>query len=377
MQSRGHEVEVLTGFPNYPGGKLYDGYTMRPWSRDQVGGVPVNRVALFPSHSQLGLARSFHYLSFAAAAGSVGPWLIKSPHIVYVYNLITLMPVARLLRKLYGAKVVLDIQDLWPQSVASSGMLNNGSALKLLRRWSDNGYSAADHLFVISPGFRREMTQRGVPEDRIDLIYNWSDEAAPVASQSENNGYASNSQFRLLFAGTMGIMQRLDVVIDAARTLQQVAPDVKFDLLGSGVDQERLMKAAKGLPNVEFLPRCAPSEVGPLLASADALLVHLKSDPLFEITIPSKIAAYMYAGKPIVCGVRGDAAALVAESGAGCNFEPDDAADLCRAVLKLRALPREELRSMGASGRRYYDRNLSLKSGTDRMEAAFSRLVAN
>jgi colanic acid biosynthesis glycosyl transferase WcaI len=85
----------------------------------------------------------------------------------------------------------------------------------------------------------------------------------------------------------------------------------------------------------------------------------------------------MYAGKPIVCGVRGDAAALVAESGAGCNFEPDDAADLCRAVLKLRALPREELRSMGASGRRYYDRNLSLKSGTDRMEAAFSRLVAN
>jgi glycosyltransferase involved in cell wall biosynthesis len=114
-----------------------------------------------------------------------------------------------------------------------------------------------------------------------------------------------------------------------------------------------------------------------MLASADALLVHLKSDPLFEMTIPSKIAAYLYAGKPIVCGVPGDAAALVAEAGAGCTFRPEDPADLCRAVLELRALPREILRDMGARGRRYYDRNLSLKTGLDRMEAAFSRLLAN
>ncbi|MGH7575027.1 MAG: glycosyltransferase family 4 protein [Longimicrobiales bacterium] len=378
LKARGHDVEVLTGFPNYPGGRIYDGYSIRPWTRQMVEGVPVTRVAHYPSHDRSGTQRALNYLSFGVAAAALGPWLMQKPDLIYVYNLITLVPAAALLRRLTGAKVVLDVQDLWPQSVESSGMLRSSAGLRVLRRWSDASYSSPDQLFVLSPGLKRHLVERGMPAERVEVIYNWSPEnPRPKEAALRAREVGTREGFQVLFAGTMGILQGLDIVVDSARLLLEQAPDVRFTLLGSGVDCERLMQAADGLPNIEFLPRCPPSEVGRILASAEALLVHLKHDPLSEITIPSKLQAYMFAGKPILCGVRGDAAALVAEGSAGINFRPEDAADLCRAVLQLRALPPTRLREMGIEGRRFYEENLSLSRGVDRMEAAFSRLTAS
>lgn len=373
LETRGHEVEVLTGFPNYPGGEIYDGYRLRWRQEENLAGIRVTRIPLYPSHNKNGLLRALNYLSFGGASATLGPWLKRRPDVVWVYNLITLLPAAALFRAVWGSRVVLEVQDLWPQSVQSSGMMSSPTALKILEDWCKVSYRLPDHLLVQTPGFKEYLAGQGVPSDQIDVVYNW----APETGRMPPRPRAPGAPFRVLFAGTMGVMQALDVVVGAAQRLKDKAPDVRFSLLGSGVDEARLRSMAEGLPNVEFLPRCSAADVGGHLAAADALLVHLKTDPVFRITIPSKVQAYLYAGKPILCGVEGDAAELVNRAGAGLSFRPEDPDDLARAVLELRRLPVRELENIGKSGERFYGEVLSQREGVDRIEAVFRRVAGD
>jgi colanic acid biosynthesis glycosyl transferase WcaI len=378
LRDRGHEVEALTGFPNYPGGILYPGYRVYPWQRETLDGIRVHRTALFPSHDRSGLRRTLNYASFAAGAALAGPWLVRAPQVIYVYNLITLMPAARAIRRLRGGKIVLDVQDLWPESVAVSGMMRNRALLRLLDGWCRAEYRRAERLTVLSPGFKRRLAARGVSESRIDLIYNWCDEDAIAPGRTDEElakrlGFAG--RFNVVFAGTMGAAQSLGVVVEAARRLESRAPDILFTLVGGGTEVERLKKASAGLRNVQFLPRRPVSEIGAVLASADAMLVHLKNDPLFEITIPSKIQAYMHIGKPILCGVKGDAADVIHEANAGIAFQSDDPDALAEAVLSMRNLGPAQRRRMGTDGRAYYRANMAFSIGVRRLEQAFQRAV--
>ncbi len=379
LRDCGHEVEVLTGFPNYPGGKLYPGYRVRPWSRETMDGIRVNRVALYPSHDSNSMGRILNYLSFGATSALVGPWLVRKPDVIHVFNLVTLDVASGLLRLLKGCRTVLDVQDLWPESVAGTGMMNSRLLLGVLNRWCRAAYRHADRIIALSPGFKQHLATRGVPEDRIEVIYNWCDEASLVLPEPDPGvarelGFAG--RFNIVFAGTMGLVQALNPVIEAARRLHNRAPDVLFTFIGGGVEVERLKRSASDLPNVQFFPRRPLSEVGEVLSNADALLVHLKADPLFEITIPSKIQAYLFAGKPILCGVKGDAADLLCRAGAGLSFTPEDADALAEAVLTLRGLGADELRLLGDNGRAFYREHLAMEEGVRRMEAVFASVVA-
>ena len=216
LSERGHEVEVLTGFPNYPEGRLYPGYRVRPWQREVMDGIRVNRVALYPSHDRSGLRRICNYLSFGASATVLGPWLVRKPDIVYVYNLVTLGFAARLLRIFRGAKIVLDVQDLWPESVASSGMMRRRAASKSP---PVDGVGLNTHTLITSLfcrlGFKENLVARGICETKIDVIYNWCDEKGmvvpdPDARVAQKLGFAG--RFNVVFAGSMGVMQALDVV---------------------------------------------------------------------------------------------------------------------------------------------------------------------
>jgi hypothetical protein len=153
LAARGHSVAVLTGFPNYPGGKVYPGYRVRPYQQEIVEGIRVHRVALYPSHDELPFRRSLNYLSFSLMALLIGPWVVGSHDVIYVYNLVTLGPVAFLLRFLFGSKVVMDIQDLWPESIANSQMLRSKAVLDALNRMCRWVYRRADSL-TVSPGLQ-------------------------------------------------------------------------------------------------------------------------------------------------------------------------------------------------------------------------------
>jgi len=378
---QGFEVEVVTGFPNYPGGKIYPGYRIKLLQRELIDGVQITRVPLYPNHDQSAIKRVLNYVSFAASSLLYGLFMAKRADVIYAYHPpLTVGITASLVRLIRRIPVVYDIQDMWPDTLRATGMINNLRALKTVELVCQWVYRRVDHIVVLSPGFKHLLLQGGVPEAKVEVIYNWADEAALVTPQgSLPKDFPGPENFRILFAGNMGKAQALDAVLDAAAVLQARKSRVCFVLLGGGVDVERLKRRAldQQLCNVIFMPPVPMSKVGTLLNAADALIVHLRKDPLFEITIPSKTQAYMAVGKPLLMAVNGDAADLVVHSGCGVVADSEDVEALVTAVEKLSGLTADELRDMGMKAQAYYQKHLALKVGVARFADAFKRLSTN
>jgi len=377
LAARGHQIEVLTGFPNYPGGRIYPGYRVSVRRREMMDGIPVTRVALYPSHDRSGLRRALNYLSFAGTAATIGAASVAGADVVYAYHPpATIALPAMALKALRGMPFVLDVQDLWPDTLAATGMVRSRLAMKTAGWFCAAAYRSAARIVVQSPGFRQALVDRGVPDTKITVIYNWCRQAtladprpgAPVLREAGIEG-----RFNVVFAGTMGPAQALDSVLAGAGIVAAMEPRVQFILAGTGVDRGALeARAARmALPNVRFLPYRPPNEIAPLLAAADVLLVHLRDEALFSITIPSKTQDYLAAGRPVLMAAKGDAARLIQEAGAGICVEPQDPSALAAAVCGLSRMAPAALAEMGARGRAYYQRNLSLAAGVDRFEDLF------
>jgi lipopolysaccharide/colanic/teichoic acid biosynthesis glycosyltransferase len=381
LASHGHIVEVLTGFPNYPGGKLYPGYRVRPWKIEWMDDIRVCRVALYPSHDRSAVGRILNYLSFAAASAILGPVLVHRPDVIYVYHPPgTIGLPALLLRRWFSAPIVYDVQDLWPDTIASTGMLSNRLAIKLLDGLCRFVYRHADRVVVLSPGFRKILIERGVSASKIDVIYNWCNDSAVNESSMEARRtppvpIGAIGDFVVLFAGTLGLAQALDAVLEAAALCRSRVPQARFVFIGGGVDSGRLERRAHEmqLDNVRFLPRQAMAAMGSILTAADVLLVHLKDDPLFRVTIPSKTQAYLAAGRPILMAVPGDAAELLERSGAGLVCEPENPASIAEGVRLLFEAGQARLRAMGRAGRDFYERELMLEAAVDKFNVIFGQ----
>lgn len=373
LEARGHEVEVLTGFPNYPGGTVYDGYRVRAMQREVMDGIRVTRGALYPSHDQSALRRILNYCSFAASTTLLALSL-KRPDVVYVYTPpMTAAAGAVALRLLRRVPFVVDVQDLWPDTLAATGMVRHSWMMAAVGAWTNFVFRRAAHVVVLSPGFKRTLEARGV-ETPITVIPNWAPHEIVEQAKAlpAPLSVPHPAVFNVLFAGNMGHAQALGIVIEAAKQLRDLAPDVRFTLIGGGVERSALHAAstAAELETVIFLEPRHPKDMGPVFAEAAALLVHLRDDPLFAITIPSKIQAYLVVGKPILMGVRGDAAVIVEDAGAGLVFEPENANALVDAVLKLRAMSAEARDAMGCAGTAYYRDRMSFQAGVAAMEKA-------
>jgi glycosyltransferase involved in cell wall biosynthesis len=377
---QGFDVSVVTGFPNYPNGRLYPGYRLRPLLRQRADGVRIYRVPLFPSHDRSMVRRALNYASFAASALIAGLFVAPRVDVIYIYHPpLSVGVTGALLALVTRRPFIYDVQDIWPDTLRATGLISNERLLALIAAMCRWVYRKAALIAVLSPGFKRLLVARGVPEAKIEVVLNWADESSlDSATAALPNSFPSSNQFRILFAGNMGAAQALDTVLEAGRVLQERGSRVAFIMLGSGVDLDRLRSRAEALAlrNVTFLPPVPMRDVGAYLAAADALLVHLRDDPLFEITIPSKIQAYMAAGRPLLLAVRGDAAALVEESGGGITVAPEDPQALAAAADSLAALPKERLAQMGQRARAFYEANLSIERGVARFSRMFQRVVA-
>ena len=376
LQRSGHEVSVLTGFPNYPGGKVYPPYQIRLWQRDVMDGISILRVPLYPSHDRSAFRRILNYCSFALAA-AVGIFTLPRPDVVYAYSPPpTTAMGAVLLLAFRRVPFVLDVQDMWPDTLDATGMVRHAALFHLIERWLRLVYRSAARVVVLSEGFKRILVERGVPAERIRVIPNWTDESMPAILPSSPP--SDDGHFNIVYAGNLGLAQDLGVVIEAARRLQKTAPQVRFLIAGDGVNAAELRAAVEteALENISFLGRLPMTQMPDLFARAQALLVHLRDEPIFRVTIPSKTQAYLRAGKPILMGVRGDAAKLVEQAGAGLAFEPGDATALENAVLQITPLSPERRNAMGNSGADYYRRFLSMEAGARAFSALFEQVVA-
>ncbi len=380
LVKRGHQVEVLAGFPSYPTGKIYPGFKQRLYKREQMEGVNLIRVPIYPDHSASGFKRFLHYLSYALSATFIGLWLVKKPDVCFVYQgAIPVAVPAIVLKKLRGVRFVYDINDLWPETVATSGMLTNSKALKIINAWCNWNYRNAGFITVCTPGFKKKLTAKGVPAEKMQFVSNWSRDRiddTPL-DQQRYEKYFKADAVNLLYAGNLGIVQALDVVLEAAKSFQdQNDQRINFILLGGGADETRLKEkaAGMGLDNLQFIPRVQSEEVSMFLNAADVLLVHLKNDPLFEITIPSKILAYLKSGKPILMGLKGDAKEILEAADAGFAFEPDSTEDFIRVIHAFLDLDGKKRKALGVQGAAYYQKALSLESSVDAIEEKLEML---
>ena len=381
LARRGHEVQVLTGLPNYPEGSIYDGYRVKFLRRDIIEGIPVIRVPLYPSHDRSALKRILSYISLSISQSSIGPFVVKDADMAFVSQGPATIGLPAMVHKMFRRiPFVYNIQDLWPDSLLSTGMFDNRFGLRLVNKWCNFVYKYAEKIVVIAPGMKNRLIEHGTPESKIEVIYNWCDDSLICRDEKDAPCLSSlgmADKFNIVFAGNIGKAQAMDAVLNAAKILMLDCPNAQFVLIGGGVEVEPLKKktADMGLSNVKFLARRPISEIGPILRLADVLLVHLKNDPLFQITIPSKTQAYIAIGRPILIGVKGDAADLVEKANAGLRCEPEIPESIARAVRKLYEMPQSERDMMGKSGSEYYDKELSFSIATTKYEKIFESVV--
>jgi len=314
-------------------------------------------------------------VSFTASAIAFGLPRIGRVDVVYYFDsLPTTGFIAFLLRIIRGAATVQHIGDLWPDTVLESGMLPTalaGVVRAIVGSWCNFLYRRHSAISVASPGLKTILAERGVPPDKISVVYTWAFEdiffpSAPdpdAARQMDSNG-----RFTVLYAGNLGPLQAIDTVLDAAALLRDVR-DVQFVLVGTGQTESRLRARASELEleNLRFLGPRPLGEMNRFNATADALLVHLRDIRLMRCTTPSKTQVAMACGRPILMGVAGDAAMAVEAGRAGITFDPENARAMADAVLQLRNLSMERRRAMGDSGRKYYETHMSLDVGSDRL----------
>lgn len=369
----GHEVEVVTTYPSYPGGKIFAGYRMRLRQVENHGGVRVVRIPSYIAHGRSAIKRLLSYASFSAAAFVYSLAAARRPDVIYSYYPPMVGGLAGvLLGKCLRRPVIYDVQDLWPEAVVATGMLRNQKIIAGIEAVVGWVYKHAAGIVVLSDGYRKALLKKGVPDNKIHRIYNWCDESRIKPAQGRAS--ASRASFDIVYAGNLGSAQALSFVVEAAAMLQQRNESrIRFVFVGDGIegDQLRQQVASLALNNVEFKGRVPPEAIAAELDAADALLVHLADEPVFAITIPSKTQAYLASGKPILMAVAGEAADIVAAAEAGVAARPCDPASIADAALELARCGGDRLNKMGDAARSYYASNMSQKNGV----SAVSRVL--
>lgn len=363
LVAKGIEVEVLTGKPNYPQGKIFPGYRAWGCQRTSLQGVCVNRISLFPRGGG-GWRLALNYLSFVVSGLLLAPWLLRKKKfdVIFVYGTSPILQAipALFLGWLKRCPTVLWVQDLWPDSLAATGHVRNPAVLKLVELATRLIYRHTDLLLVQSRAFEapvRSLTS-GTPimyyPNSVDDTF-----ASPVTGDVPHVA-GLDVGFSVIFAGNIGAAQAVDVIVEAASLLQEYS-DIHFVVLGDGSCRAEMLQEVqqRGLTNLH-LPGRFPVETMPgFMQKASALLVTLADQPIFAATVPNKVQAYLAAGRPIIACLNGEGARLVIEAGAGIATPAEDARALADAILMLYGLSSSERKEMGDNGRRYYEKHFN------------------
>ncbi|WP_324650023.1 glycosyltransferase family 4 protein [Georgenia sp. H159] len=366
LRDSGLGVEVLTGMPHYPVGRVMTGYRASRPTREVRDGISILRTPEYPNHSTSVLGRMANYLSWAVSSALLGQRALRSADVALVYSSPATAGLPALVgRFLHGTPYVLLIQDLWPDSVFATGYGNAliTRARGLLDLMCRALYRHASHICVISPGMVDVLVDRGVPRDKLTLVYNWQDEAdapAPLRSDDDHTG-----PVRVLYAGNHGPAQGLESLIRAAAA----CPTVELSLIGDGTDKPRLRELAQAIDatNVHFLGRVDKEQLDDLQRRFDVQVASLGTDPLFSYTMPSKVQGILVAGMPLLAIASGDVARVAEESGSGWAAPPGDVAAIQEALERVGATSRAELAQRGAKARQHYDEHMGRERNLARL----------
>lgn len=382
LVSRGHQVHVLTGHPNYPTGSFMDGYGAITPRRDSALGAEITRVPLTPRGSGSGSKLFLNYLSFAATATVLGPAFVRGPvDVVFAYEpspLHVAVP-ALALARLKRAPAIMWVQDLWPETLIAMGLLASERSKAIASLATGALHRGMDALLVQSEAFRSPLLEQGVSTERIAYVPNWAEDYyRPVevpADAPERREMPDG--FTVLFAGNVGESQGLEVMLNAADHLRHLQ-DLHWVVLGEGrrLSWLRDHVERRGLgAQVHLLGRRPPETMPSWFALADVLLVTLQANPVYEMTIPSKLQTYLACGRPVVTALNGEGSRVVEAAEAGSTAPAGDSLRLAAAVKGLyNASPEKRVR-MGRSGREYYEMHFTREKLIGRIEELMIRYV--
>jgi glycosyltransferase involved in cell wall biosynthesis len=351
----GHEVTVITGVPNHPRGELFPGYVNRWLQEERVDGIRVLRTWMYLTANEGFARRTANYVLFLCTAILAGLRAPRPDVVVATSPQFFCGIAGAVLGALRRRPFVLEVRDLWPESIVALGQLRRGSlpvrAVEAVERWL---YRRAAGVVVVTRAFARHVAARGVPEDRIALVTNGIDgdawtPRAPAPALLARHGIGGT--LRVGYVGTLGLAHGLETVLGAAEKL--AGEGVEFVFVGDGADRARIEAdtRARGLTGVHFVGLVPRSEVPAWLASLDVLLVMLRDLPVFETVIPSKLFEFAAMERPIVLSApRGEVRDMVESAGAGVCVDAEDAEQLAGAIRALRDGP-ARTRAMAARAR--------------------------
>jgi glycosyltransferase involved in cell wall biosynthesis len=356
----GHEVTVVTCVPNVPDGVPYEGYSNRfRAQKEVVDGINVVRVWTLLAANAGFVKRILNYLTYMISATWAGMWVRKSDVIVATSPQFFCGWAGVLVQFFRRRPFVLEIRDIWPESITAVGAMKRGLAVRVLEWLEKKMYRSADHVVAVGKGYRDNVSAKAPVGDRISVIYNGVDgqQFAPApADPGFRKQFGMTDRFLVSYVGTIGMAHGLETVLDAAEKLKADGrKDIGFLLVGDGARRQslELEAAERGLTDfVQFTGRLAKSEMPRVLASSDALLVHLRACDLFTTVIPSKIFEAMAMERPIIMGVQGESADIVREASAGLDMEPGDPDSLIECLTRLQKEP-DLYESLTANGRRF------------------------
>jgi glycosyltransferase involved in cell wall biosynthesis len=364
----GHQVTVLTGFPNHPTGVVLPEYQAKFRHliyRERIGGIDVLRTWLLPFPNRRAYERLLNYLSFCLSSSIAGSFLHQPDVIIATSPQLFVGLAGWWLGRIKQTPFILEVRDLWPDSITASGMGRQGSMpVRALQALSVFLYRASDHIVVVSPAFKEDIIAKwNINPEKISLVENGVETElfSPNGSQEAvKQDFGLNGKFVVSYIGTLGLAHGLATVLEAAGELKNEAPQITFLLVGEGADKDRLVSLAReqNLVNVQFLPQQPREKIPALIRASDICLVLLKKAPVFRTVIPTKMLEFMACGRPVILGVDGQARQVLEEAKGGIFIEPENHKALLEEVIHLYK-DSTFRQTLGQNGRNYIVEHLS------------------
>jgi len=381
LTERGHRVTVLSGVPDYPGGKFFPGYGILKRRQEDFQGIKIRRVPLVPRGQGGKLRLTLNFLSFALCGCLLAP--IDCPEsfdliLVFETSPVTVGLPALVLKRLKNIPIMFWVQDLWPESLSATGAVSCSLLLRLVGLLVQLIYRGSDLILAQSRAFFPSIGKYGGSSEKIVYFPNSAEDFyRPVKVEDKGPERTLIPRgFILMFAGNIGAAQDFETILTAAELLKD-RRDLHWVIFGDGRRRawvEEQMRARGLGGTVHLLGRYPPEAMPRFFALADALLVTLKKEPIFALTIPSKVQSYLACGKPVIASLDGEGARVVRESGAGLTGPAGDPAALADNVVAMYHLSESQRQAMGLRGRVYFEQHFEREILLDRLEGLMQQV---
>ena len=375
---RGYKVTVVTGIPNYPQGKYYDGYGLFKKRKETYNGMDIIRIPLVPRGNN-SIMLAFNYLSFVVSGFFWKMFTKIKADYVFIFEV---SPMTQALPGVWYAKkrkipCYLYVQDLWPENVEIITGIKNKKIIGAIGKMVDYIYRGCTRIFTTSESFVKSIHDRGVPLDKIEYWPQYAEDFYIPIEEMSIPEIPKDDAFNIIFAGNIGAAQGLDILPKAAEIIKTRSDKkIRFNIVGDGRYKNEFVNIinVKGLDNMfNFIPKQPATRIPEFMAASDAAFLSLTDSPLFAMTIPAKLQSYMACGIPNIASAAGETAKIIKESNSGLCGRPGNAEELADNIIKLSSKSKEELKQLGDNARKYYDSHFNKTILLDKMDIYFNK----